>query len=141
MIQWNADLVRRISCTEDEKSDLASSIRTLVEISAKARLEGVKSVAAGSETQAFPLMKYGLTLVSEGVAGEPLEDILAVLLATDPAEGFEFLLNCLAAETVLSISSGDTPEMTLRKLAPYCGAEKALGLLDAARKSGGLENP
>lgn len=136
MIQWNADLVRRLACTEDEKADLASRIRALVGIASKARIDGIKVTASSPEALEFPLMKYGFTLIAEGIAGDALEDILAVLLAVEPSEGYEFLVSCLVAETLLSIASGDGADLTLRKLAAYCGAEKALALLEDAGITG-----
>jgi len=71
-------------------------------------------------------LRYGLLLVSEGLAGEMLEEILSVLLYVSDLKGIEFLRQCVAAEAILSIANGEDEDTILRKLLPYCGIDEAL---------------
>jgi flagellar motor component MotA len=137
MILWNSELVKRLSCTDEEKSSLPKLIRSLVALAARARIEGVKALqTSGTELQGDSLLVFGFRLIAEGLPVETLEEILAVHLAVDPETGYEFLTRCLCAETLVSIAAGDAPEITLRKLAPYCGAESALTLLSSTELPG-----
>lgn len=137
MILWNSELVRRLSCTDEEKSGLPRHIKSLVALAARARIEGVKALQTrGTDLQGDSMMLFGLRLIAEGLPVETLEEILAVHLAVEPETGYKFLARCLCAETLLSIASGDAPEVTLRKLAPYCGAESALALLASTEMPG-----
>jgi len=71
-------------------------------------------------------LRYGLLLVSEGMAGELLEEILSVLLYVSDLKGIDFLRQCVAAEAILSIANGEDEDTLLRKLLPYCGIDEAL---------------
>jgi hypothetical protein len=70
-------------------------------------------------------------MISEGLSLETLEEVLAIYLATSTLSGYEFLVQCIYVEALLSIAAGDSRDLLLRKLAPYCGAEKAFALLKA----------
>ncbi|MEN6364790.1 MAG: hypothetical protein ABFC75_03850 [Rectinema sp.] len=129
MIQWNAALVRRLSCPEDRKAALPHIVRTLTGYSQKARTEGLASLAESARMEEDPFLALGLELMAEGLADETLEDILSAYLVTSDLRGFDFLRACMVAEALVSISLGDSPALTLRKLAAYCGAEQAVGLL------------
>ena len=132
MIQWNAYLVNRLSCSDDEKASLTPFIIGLLDIAQKAKLEGVSSLKNEIKNSTDPFLSYGLEMAAEGVAVEILEDILAANLLTSDKSGFEFLKACIVAETIVSISAMESVSLTLRRLAPYCGAEKAFSLLDSA---------
>jgi len=137
MILWNSELVRRLSCTDEEKAALPKLIRSLVALAARTRVEGVKALqTSGTELQGDPMILYGFRLIAEGLPVETLEEILAVHLTVDPETGYEFLTRCVCAETLVSIAAGDAPEITLRKLAPYCGAQAALALLSSTELPG-----
>jgi len=91
-------------------------------------------------------LRYGLSLVSEGLAGEILEEILAVLLYMSKANGLAFLKQCIAAEALLSIAIGEDIDVMFRKLVPYCGIDetfRAMNLKENTNKKeaqGELEN-
>lgn len=129
MIQWNAALVRRLSCSDDRKSALPNIVRKLAGYSQKARTEGLGALAEAAKAEDDPFLSFGLSLVGEGLSGDVLEDILAAHLVTGELHGFEFLKACMTAEALVSISLGDAPALTVRKLAAYCGAERAIPLL------------
>jgi len=129
MIYWNAGLAERITCSEEEKAVLPFLIRDLLSIASKAQQEGVRAVQNESLVVKNDLLSFGFRLLSEGLAVEALEEILAISLITGNKSGFEFLKQCIFAETLLSVAAGDTSDVTLRKLAPYCGVEKASSLL------------
>ena len=134
MIYWNADLAAKIACSSEDMKILPSYIDYLVD-SAKKIAQGViqpDSEQLSSEKDDF--FRYGLLLVSEGLSGEILEEILAVLLYVSKVEGIEFLKQCVAAEAILSIANGEDEEIMLRKLLPYCGIDVALDTI-AQRKS------
>ncbi len=129
MIQWNAALAKRLACAEDRKSALPNIVRALAGYSQKARTEGLGALAEAVKSAEDPFLAFGLSLVGEGLSGEVLEDILAAHLVTGGLQGFDFLKACMTAEALVSISLGDAPALTVRKLAAYCGAERAVPLL------------
>ena len=137
MIYWNADLARRLACSDKDKEALPSLIGELIDEADRARLEGVKALAESLSGTGNPMLAYGLRLISEGLSAEALEDILAIYLSTSQFYGYDFLRQCIQAEALLGIASGDSREMLLRKLAPYCGAERSLKLLESL---GGMES-
>jgi len=137
MILWNAELTKRLSCSDKEKAALTPIISELMVISDKARAEGIKPLIAAKPAIESTMLTYGLRLIAEGLSTEALEEILAVYLSTSTFTGFEFLKQCVYAEALLAIASGDSREMLLRKLAPYCGAEKAFSLLLALDSENG----
>lgn len=140
MIFWNAELTKRLTCAEKEKAALPSLIHDLLTLSDKARGEGIKALLDTTANES-PLLSYGCRLIAEGYSEDVLEEILAVYLATSTLSGFEFLKQCICAEALLGIAAGDSRDLLLRKLAPYCGADKATSLLrtlDAASGENGL---
>lgn len=135
MIHWNSDLTKRMACHETEKAAIPEVIGNLVAIAVKAKNEGIKALSKDSKTADDAFLSYGLRLVSEGIAVETLEEILAISLASSVATGFEFLKLCVNAEAIVSIAGGDLPELTMRKLVPYCGADKASRTLEILESS------
>jgi hypothetical protein len=131
MIQWNAYLVKRLTCSDAEKAGLPSFISGLLDIAQKARIEGITSLKNEIKNSKDPFLSYGLEIAAEGISEDILEDMLAVGLLTSDKTGYEFLKACIEAETVVSISSMEPVSLTLRRIAPYCGAEKALSLLES----------
>lgn len=131
MIYWNAELAKRLLCSDEEKAALPYIIKNLLSIASKARIEGLKSLMNDATIPQDALLSYGFRLIAEGLAIEALEEILAIYLATSTKIGFDFLKQCVYAETLVSIASGDSVDLTLRKLAPYCGAERAYALLES----------
>jgi flagellar motor component MotA len=129
MILWNADLAKRLACPDEEKTSLPLIIKDLLRLATKSRIEGPKALLNEAATAKNSMLSYGLRLIGEGLSVESLEEILSIYLAVSPSSGFEFLKLCLYVETLVSIAAGDSPELTLRKLAPYCGIEKSYALL------------
>jgi len=126
MIYWNADLAAKIACTRQEMETLPPYIDHLVEVSRTLGHSGIQPTADQFASEKDAFLRYGLLLVSEGLAGEILEEILSVLLYVSGLKGIEFLRQCVAAEAILSIANGEDEDMMLRKLLPYCGIDKAL---------------
>jgi flagellar motor component MotA len=130
MIQWNAELSRRLSCTAEEKAGLVPVIRRFLDLAATYRSEGMSALEATSRGFAEPLFSVGIRLMAEGVSGETLEDIMATYLAVSQESGYPFLQSCVIAEGILGLSSGEEPAVLVRRLAAYFGAEDALPLLE-----------
>lgn len=146
MIQWNAELARRLACAESEKRGLATLIRRFMELGRQARDEGFQSlepwVARMGATD--PLFAVGLRLVVEGLSGEPLEDILATYLLAEDASGWPFLKSCVIVEGLLSLAEADDPALMARKLVAYYGADRAIAVLeelDSEEGASGKETP
>lgn len=143
MILWNAELTKRLACSDKEKAALPAIVQELLAISDKTRNEGILPLASAdqsltdqsktdrSKIDQSPMLYYGFRLIAEGLSTEALEEILAIYLTTSAYSGFEFLKQCMYVEALLSIAAGDSRELLLRKLVPYCGAEKAYSLLKA----------
>ena len=133
MILWNAELTKRLACSDKEKAALPAIVQELLAISDKTRNEGILPLASADQSKIdqSPMLHYGFRLIAEGLSVEALEEILAIYLATSAYSGFEFLKQCMYVEALLSIASGDSRELLLRKLVPYCGTEKAFSLLKA----------
>ncbi|HWR13141.1 MAG TPA: hypothetical protein VN445_15055 [Rectinemataceae bacterium] len=132
MIFWNAELTKRLACTDKEKAALPSIVQGLLAISDRVRDEGILPLASAEQTASQPeMLRYGFRLITEGLSTEVLEEILAIYLTTSGLSGFEFLKQCVYVEALLSIAAGDSRDLLLRKLVPYCGAEKAFSLLKA----------
>jgi hypothetical protein len=140
MILWNADLTKRLACSDKEKAALPSIVGELLDMADKARIEGIKTLNGAVSQEESPMLYYGFRMIAEGLSTETLEEILAVYLSTSTFSGFDFLKQCLYIEALLGIASGDPRELLLRKLAPYCGADKAFGLLNALEPGSGT-NP
>ncbi len=137
MILWNAELTKRLACSEKEKAALPSIIQYLLAISDKARREGIKPLIAASPSSEPTMLTYGFRLIAEGLSVEALEEILAIYLSTSTSTGFEFLTQCVYVEALLGMAAGDQRELLLRKLAAYCGAEKAFSLLRSLDQENG----
>jgi len=129
MILWNADLAKRLACPDEDKASLPLIITDLLRMALKSRIEGPKALLGEATAAKNSMLSYGLRLINEGMSVESLEEILTIYLAISPNSGFEFLKLCLYVETLVSIAAGDSPELTLRKLAPYCGIDKSFALL------------
>jgi hypothetical protein len=138
MILWNAELTKRLSCSERERALLPSLIGGLLELGDSARTEGMKSIAQSGEPSRRPFLTYGLRLIAEGISTDALEEILAIYLATSTLSGYDFLSLCVCAEALLCLAAGDNRDIMLRKLAPYAGAQAATGLLDSLGSGSGL---
>ncbi len=130
MIQWNAELSRRLSCQAEEKAALVPIIRRFLDLSATYRSEGMSSLEAASRGFDESLFSVGIQLMAEGISGETLEDILATYLAVSQESGYAFLRSCVIAEGILGLSSGEEPAVLVRRLAAYFGAEDAIPLLE-----------
>lgn len=131
MILWNAELTKRLACTDKEKAALPALVQELLAVSDRVRAEGFKPLIESGDFAEPTMLHYGFRLIAEGFSVEVLEGILAIYLATSSLSGFEFLKQCVYAEALLSMAAGDSRELLLRKLAPYGGAEKAFSLLQA----------
>jgi len=137
MILWNAQLTRRLACTDEERSTLIAFIGDLVSLCGKVKSEGLKSLAESGGFSRTPMLEYGVRMILEGISGETLEEILAIYLTTSNFESVEFLKQCITTEALLSLASGDSCDIFLRKLAPYCGAHLATELLESLSQGGG----
>jgi hypothetical protein len=141
MIMWNAELAKRLSCTEKEKAALPALITGLLDLADRLRAGGIKSFIGVDLEKDQDILAYGLRMISEALSMETLEEVLAIYLATSTLTGYEFLVQCIYVEALLSIAAGDTRDLLLRKLAPYCGAEKAFALLKAQEPHPLAETP
>jgi hypothetical protein len=130
MIQWNADLARRLQCRDEDKKELAPFIKRLMELDRKARNEGFLSLESELASIDDPLLAVGVRLVMEGVSGEALEEILATYLLIEERSGWPFLKSCVTIEGLLALAESDDPALMARKLLPYFGADKALAALE-----------
>jgi hypothetical protein len=139
MIQWNADLVRRLQCRDDEKKGLGPLAARLMDLDRKARSEGFLALEGELPSIDDPLLSVGLRLVIEGVSGEALEDILATYLLIEDRSGWPFLKACATVEGLLSLAESDDPELLLRKVLPYFGADRAIAALEDIERSEGEE--
>jgi hypothetical protein len=135
MIQWSADLARRLQCRDDEKKGLTKLIGRLIDLDKKARGEGFLSLEPELAAIDDPLLSVGLRLVMEGVSGEALEEILATYLLVEDRSGWPFLKACVTIEGLLALSESDDPALMARKLLPYFGADKALGMLEELERA------
>jgi hypothetical protein len=130
MIQWSADLARRLRCGEEEKLGLGPIIARLMDLDRKARSEGFLSLESELPSIADPLLAVGVRLVMEGISGEALEEILATYLLVEERSGWPFLKACVTIEGLLALAESDDPALMARKLLPYFGADKALAALE-----------
>ena len=140
MIQWNADLARRLQCRDEEKKALGPIIQRLMDLDRKARDEGFLSLESELSTIDDPLLAVGVRLVMEGVTGEALEEILATYILVEDRSGWPFLKACVTVEGLLALAESDEPALMARKLLPYFGADKALAALEeieSAQPKGG----
>jgi flagellar motor component MotA len=135
MIRWSAELARRMACGDEDKRALGPLIRRFVDLSRRARREGFQALEAETAALEDPLFKIGLRLVGEGLAGEPLEDILATYLLSSDEKGWPFLKACVTIEGLLSLAEGDEPALMVRKLVAYYGADRALAALQELESS------
>ncbi|HUX39604.1 MAG TPA: hypothetical protein VMV83_00435 [Rectinemataceae bacterium] len=129
MINWNAELAKRLACGEDERRGLGPLIRRFIDLARKARKEGFLALEAEAAQTEDPLLKVGLRLVAEGVSGDDLEDILATYLLANDEKGWPFLRSCATVEGLVSLAAGDENPILIRKLVAYYGADRALSLL------------
>jgi hypothetical protein len=139
MIQWSADLARRLQCRDEEKKGLGPVIKYLMALDRKARDEGFMSLESELPSIDDPLLAIGVRLVMEGVSGEALEDILATYLLVEERSGWPFLKVCVTIEGLLALAESDDPALMARKLLPYFGADKALAALEDLEKSDDTE--
>jgi hypothetical protein len=137
MIQWNADLARRLKCGDEEKKGLGAIIERLMDLDRKARGEGFLSLEKEFPSLDDPLLTIGVRLVVEGVSGEALEEILSTYLLIEGRSGWPFLKACVTIEGLLALAESDDPALMARKLLPYFGADRALEELERLEKGSG----
>src|SRR5512142_1978430 len=94
MIQWNAELARRLACREEEKRQMAPLIRRFMRLAQKVRAEGFQTLEAEPTEDDDPLLTLGLRLVIEGLPEDALEDVLATYLVAENRTGWPFLRAC-----------------------------------------------
>lgn len=126
MIYWNADLAEKIACTRQEMDSLPAHIDHLVEVAKMINQSGIQPTVSQFSSEKDSFLRYGLLLMNEGLAGEILEEILAILLYVSTSKGLEFLQQCIDAEAILSIANGEDQDTLIRRLLPYCGIDTAL---------------
>jgi hypothetical protein len=137
MIEWNADLARRLHCRDEEKKGLGPIITRLMELNRKAQSDGFLSLESELSSIDEPLLAIGLRLVMEGISGEALEEILATYLHVESRSGWPLLKACVTVEGLLSIAESDDPALMARKLLPYYGVDKALPALEELERGAG----
>jgi hypothetical protein len=137
MIEWNADLARKLHCRDEEKKTLGPFIKRMMELDRKARDEGFLSLEAELPSIDDPLLSIGLRLVMEGISGEALEEILATYLLVESRSGWPFLKACVTIEGLLALAESDDPALMARKLLPYFGVDKALQALEELEGNAG----
>jgi hypothetical protein len=130
MIQWNAELARRLSCREDEKLQIAPLIRRFMELARTAARDGFQSLEASLRDDDDPLLALGLRLVIEGLPEQALEDVLTTYLVAENRSGWPFLKACVIIEGLLSLAAADESALVARKLVAYYGADRAAAVLD-----------
>ena len=134
MIEWNAELARRLACREEEKRGIAPLIRRFMELDRQARKLGFQALESEIPAIDDPLLAVGLRLVMEGLSGEVLEDILATYLLAEDRSGWPFLKDCVVVEGLLALAEADDPALMARKLVAYYGADRAIGVLEELEK-------
>lgn len=139
MIQWNADLARRLKCSDEEKKGLNPLIARIMDLDSKARDRGFLALESELPSLGDPLLEVGLRLVIEGVSGEALEEVLATYLLIEGRSGWPFLKACVIVEGLLALAESDDPALVARKLLPYFGADKALAALEELERRSGAE--
>jgi len=137
MIEWNADLARRLHCRDEEKKALGPIIKRLMDLDRKARADGFLSLEEELSSIDDPLLAIGLRLVMEGVSGEALEEILATYLLVEGKSGWPFLKACVTVEGLLALAESDDPALMARKLLPYFGVDMALPALEELERGDG----
>ena len=140
MIQWSADLARKLQCRDEEKKGLGPLIERLMDLDLKAREEGFLSLESELLSIDDPLLSVGVRLVMEGVSGEALEEILATYLLIENRSGWPFLKACVIIEGLLALAESDDPALMARKLLPYFGADKALAALEDLEDHSGMKS-
>lgn len=130
MIQWNAELARRLSCSEEDKRQITPLIRRFMDLARRAAREGFQSLKTSISADDDPLFVLGLRLVIEGLPEEALEDVLSTYLVTESRSGWPFLKACILIEGLLSLAAADEPDLLARKLVAYYGADRAAAALE-----------
>lgn len=138
MIYWNKDIAARMKCTDKEKQQLPTFIKKLMVHVERIHESGVLAALPNVERPVFPYFHQGLSLILDNLSTEAIEEIMAVYLCISQESGFEFLKKCIETEVVLSVASGDTPEITFRKIVPYAGMEQADWLIQSTANKGTL---
>lgn len=131
MIQWTAELSRRLVCTPEERRGLIPIMTRLTGMAQAYEEGGIEALALAAKDSGEALLYVGIDLIAEGIIGEALEDILATYLAVSPDDGFAFLKTCIIAEGLCGIADGELPATFTRRLAAWFGAEESLPLLPA----------
>ena len=130
MVQWNAELARRLSCKEDEKRQLGGLIRRFMSLARTARSEGFQALEGQVDESDDPLLVLGLRLVLEGLPEEALEDVLSTYLLAENRSGWPFLKACVIIEGLLALAGDDEPAVIAQKLVAYYGADRAVAVLE-----------
>lgn len=131
MIQWTAELARRMACSREERLTLIPLVRTFIEMSASFQEGGLPALSPQVAAIGEPLARIGLDLYSEGIVGEAFQDIMSTYLSTSPESGFPFFKQCILIESLIGITELEPPALLLRRLVAYFGAEDALELLES----------
>ncbi len=135
MIHWNAELARRLTCTESEREAIDPAIRRILALAAGFGSGGAATLVRLAKESGDPLLEIGATLVAEGVPKETLENILATYLAVSDESGLPFVLACISAEGLVGIAEGDDLSLLIRKLVAYRSAGGALELLETLERT------
>ena len=118
---FDGKIAKRAQCDITEKRQCITLISKLVEISEKARREGLLAIEDIVDTMTHPLLIKGLELVVDGTDIEAVRNILMNYIYFGRAEGRVLLEQCIICEGILAIQEGENPKIIREKLVAYLG--------------------
>jgi len=118
---FDTKIAKKAQCDIIEKRQCISLISKLVEISEKARREGLLGIEDILDTITNPLLIKGLELVIDGTDQKAVKDILLNYIYFGRAEGRILLEQCIICEGILAIQEGENPKIVREKLVAYLG--------------------
>lgn len=98
-----------------EEKKLAPLIAYMLELSEKARREGILFLEAEIKDISIPFLKSGLRLVVDGIRAEVINEILTTRIYFSRKKGKKFLEMLLIHQGIISIQARDNPRLLEEK--------------------------
>lgn len=120
---FDTRLWEKAGCSKSDKKKILPSIELILRLSQKARREGLLSVEDDVPSVEPLFLKNGLRLVIDGCDPEEVRELLLAGIHAGRFSGKELLLRMIAANGVLGIQEGISPNLLRRKLYACLGEE------------------
>ena len=119
------ELYLKLNCTftDAEKEACIPTIKRIVELAQKVRMEGLLSLGDELKTEQNFFLKTGIGLAVDSFHPDYIKDFLQAIILSDNRKGSELLERMIIINGICCIVNGDNPRMIALQLAGMLGEE------------------